>query len=103
MSVAKDLLALGVLGALLVSGCNKKFDDGFKGSYRTNFASSCTTGAVKEGAPEERAKPLCECLASYMVDHHDVVTLTKFSASPDSAKTAVEEGVKICQEAEQQR
>src|SRR5262245_52837865 len=62
----------------------ESFDTSFKQSFAKNFGESCTRGAVGEGAPEEKAKPLCECTATYLVNNHDASTLTKMGINPTS-------------------
>lgn len=82
------------VAALLVvsafAGCSefkKGYDDNFKKSYVSSFATSCTDAATKGGAAEERVKPICGCMAQYMVDHNTPAVLTKMSLDENSPES----------------
>jgi hypothetical protein len=82
--VVAGSLALG-LGAC--KGIKENYDKEFKTSYAREFGNSCTKGAVQQGAPESKAKPMCECMAKYLVDHHTTTELTKLSVTATSAES----------------
>ena len=97
---ASHLVLASLLAGLLVPplGCKQfkdSYSEGFKKSFQTNFSTSCTKGAVANGAPQAKVQPVCECMAKHLVDHHDSTELTKLSAdaeAPDSKKVLEEAG-----------
>jgi hypothetical protein len=96
-----SLVLVGLLGGALI-GC-KSFKDSygksFKESYQTSFATSCTNAAVAKGAPQAHVKPYCECMAKYMVEHHDSTELIKISANAEAPATkhALAEATQNCE------
>lgn len=65
----------------------KLYDKGFRASFQANFVRSCTASAVSNGANETSIKPLCECAARYLVDHHSPGELTRVSTNPESTES----------------
>ena len=75
---------------VVLGGCKdfkKSYDTQFKASYAREFGASCTKGAVQQGAPEPKAKAMCECMAKNLVDNHSTTELTKLSMSATSAES----------------
>jgi hypothetical protein len=88
------------LGLGACKGIKENYDKEFKASYVREFGSSCTKGAVEQGAPEAKVKPLCECMGKYLVEHHSTTELTKLSVTATSAESqkVVAEAATACKE-----
>jgi hypothetical protein len=93
--------ALAVVIAIF--GCGKakeEFDRSFKESYLKSFTDSCTKGATDKGAPVEKVKPVCTCMARYLIDHHDPIALAKASstATSEEFQQFLREAVQSCKQ-----
>jgi hypothetical protein len=55
----------------------------FKVSYARDFVDPCTRVSVSNGYPEDKAKPLCACMAQYLVNNHTSTELTGYQSNPN--------------------
>ena len=82
------IFALLVL-PLALTACGeakKSFDEGVEKSFRKEFVDSCTTSAVKTGAPPAMAVKLCGCTADKLQQKYSGSEL--LSVSEDEMKLA---------------
>jgi hypothetical protein len=89
------VLAVAAPGAMGCGRVREHFDDGFRASFRQKFAQSCTGSSTAKGVEEVTARPLCECMAKYLVDHQDPVALTRLAVGQGAAELQQVIGVAV--------
>jgi len=78
-SAAALALVVTALGAMGCGRVREQLEVGFKTSFRQKFAQSCAGSSTSSGAREGAVRAICECMARYLVEHHDPLALTRLA------------------------
>jgi hypothetical protein len=72
-------LVVAALGAMGCGRVREQLEVGFKTSFSQKFAQTCAGSSTSGGARDGALRPICECMARYLTEHHDPLALTRLA------------------------